>query len=45
MPKHYDPFTGLAGPSLTVMLAIAITLGVGLLYVLARPLMTNRGSP
>ena len=30
MPKHSDPFTGLAGPGLTVMLAIAITLGVGI---------------
>jgi hypothetical protein len=25
MPKRFDPFTGLAGPGLTVMLAIATT--------------------
>jgi hypothetical protein len=44
MPERSDPCTGVAGPGLTVMLAIAITLGVGLLYVLARPIMTG-GSP
>jgi hypothetical protein len=42
MPKRSDPFTGAAGPGLTVMLAIAIILTVG--QVLARPLMANRGS-
>ena len=43
MPKRPDPFTALAGPGLTMILAIATT--VAARYVLARPLMTNRGSP
>jgi hypothetical protein len=29
MPERPDPFTGAAGPGLTVMLAIAVTLAVG----------------